>query len=72
LERLGQISPVAWCLKGLHRLLFYGGTFVDVLAAIGVLVLFALVFLTVGTIALRSEADRSPVMIGRTNTKIGP
>ena len=46
--RLGYISPVAWCLDGLHALTFHGGGLADVLRPVGVLLLFALVLFVVG------------------------
>jgi len=44
----GHLSPVAWCLDGLNALVFYGGTWGDVLLPAGVLLLFALVSFALG------------------------
>jgi ABC-2 type transport system permease protein len=41
---LGHLSPVAWCLDALNALIFYQGTWSDVLAPSGVLVVFAVIF----------------------------
>jgi ABC-2 type transport system permease protein len=45
---LGHLSPVAWCLDALDSLIFYQGTFVDVLQPVAVLLLFAAVFFVFG------------------------
>jgi ABC-type multidrug transport system permease subunit len=45
---VGHFSPVAWCLDALDALIFYHGTFVDVLRPVGVLLLFAVVFFVWG------------------------
>jgi ABC-type multidrug transport system permease subunit len=45
---LGHLSPVAWCLDALDSLIFYQGTFVDVLQPVAVLLLFAAMFFVFG------------------------
>ena len=48
MRTLGHLSPVAWCLDGLNALVFYQGTWVDVLQPVGALLLFAVAFFVVG------------------------
>jgi ABC-2 type transport system permease protein len=48
MQKLGHVSPVAWCLDGLNALVFYQGTFADVLQPVAALLVFAGVFLVFG------------------------
>jgi ABC-2 type transport system permease protein len=48
MQRLGHLSPVAWCLDALNALVFYQGTFADVLQSVGVLLLFGVGFFVFG------------------------
>jgi len=48
MRTLGHLSPVAWCLDALNALVFYQGTWADVVLPSGVLVLFAALFFVVG------------------------
>jgi ABC-2 type transport system permease protein len=48
MQTLGHLSPVAWCVDALNALIFHQGTLPDVLEPVGVLLLFATVFLVFG------------------------
>jgi ABC-2 type transport system permease protein len=48
MRTLGHLSPVAWCLDALNALIFYHGTWTDVLLPASVLVLFAAAFFIFG------------------------
>ena len=48
MRTLGHLSPVAWCLDALNALIFYHGTWADVLLPSSVLVLFAAAFFIFG------------------------
>jgi ABC-2 type transport system permease protein len=48
MQRLGHISPIAWCLDAFNALIFHQGTLPDVLESVGVLLLFAVVFFVFG------------------------
>jgi ABC-2 type transport system permease protein len=48
IQRLGHISPVAWCLDALNELIFYRGGLPDVLRSVGVLLFFAVGFFAFG------------------------
>jgi ABC-2 type transport system permease protein len=50
---LSRITPHAWAMEGLHRLLLQGGGLVDVLPQVAVLLGFAAVLLAVSTIRFR-------------------
>jgi len=46
MQVIGHLSPVAWAMDGFNELVFFGGSFADVLIPIGVLLGFAAVFFT--------------------------
>jgi ABC-2 type transport system permease protein len=48
MQRLGRLSPVAWCLDALNALVFYQGTLADVIQPVVVLLLFAVGFFVFG------------------------
>jgi ABC-2 type transport system permease protein len=58
MQILGHLSPVAWCLDALDALIFYQGTFTDVLRPVGVLLLFAGVFFVFGVRNLDYRSTR--------------
>jgi ABC-2 type transport system permease protein len=49
MQTLGHLSPVAWCIDAFEALIFYQGTWQDLLQPTGVLLLFAILFFTIGT-----------------------
>jgi ABC-2 type transport system permease protein len=51
----GHISPVAWVMDGFHQLIFFGGSLVDVLPMLGVLLVMAVIFFIVGVARFRFE-----------------
>jgi ABC-2 type transport system permease protein len=56
MQTLGRIvSPIAWSQTAFNQMVFYNKTFVDILPALGVLVLFAVVFFTFGVLRFRYE-----------------
>jgi ABC-2 type transport system permease protein len=52
---LGHISPVAWAMDGFHDLLFYGGTIVDVLPEVGILLAISVVLFGLGIWGFKYE-----------------
>ncbi len=63
LQVIGHISPVAWFLDALNALIFFGGTWADVLLPAGVLLLFAAALFALGVrlfgLASRPDGRRS-------------
>lgn len=55
MRTIGHISPIAWLMDGFQELLYYNGGVVDILPEVGVLLLFALVFMTVAVMRFRYE-----------------
>lgn len=53
MRTLGHLSPVAWCLDALNSLVFFHGTWKDVLIPSITLILFAGVFFAIGLRRLR-------------------
>lgn len=49
------ISPVAWSQRAFNQMVFYGATLVDILPAVGALLLFSVVFFGIGLIRFRLE-----------------
>lgn len=45
---IGHFSPIAWAMDGFHDLLFYGGTLVDVLPELGILLAISAVLFAIG------------------------
>jgi ABC-2 type transport system permease protein len=55
MRTLGHISPIAWSQDAFQKLIFYGGTFVDILPQLGVLLLFAVGFFLFGLLRFKYE-----------------
>jgi ABC-2 type transport system permease protein len=52
---VAHLSPVAWAMDGFQDLLFYGGTLVDVLPELGVLLAISLVLFGIGVWGFKYE-----------------
>lgn len=52
---VGHISPIAWMQDAFAKLLYYSGTFVEILPMLGVLLIFAAVFFAFGIARFRYE-----------------
>ncbi|MBX3011907.1 MAG: ABC transporter permease [Caldilineaceae bacterium] len=48
MQQIGHLSPVAWAMDGFHELIFNQGTLIDVLPAIGVLLVVAALLFGIG------------------------
>ena len=53
LQRLGHLSPIAWCLDAFNALIFHQATLPDVLPSVGVLVLIGVFFFVFSARAVR-------------------
>ncbi len=56
---LGHLSPVAWCLDALNAIVFYNGTWMDVLLPSSVLLLFAIACFVFGVKRLDYQSSDS-------------
>lgn len=55
MQVIGHLSPVAWAMDAFHKLIFNGGTLVNVLPELGVLLFFVLVFFVIGIRGFKYE-----------------
>lgn len=55
MQVIGHLSPVAWAMDAFHKLIFNGGTLVNILPELGVLLLFVLVFFAIGIRGFKYE-----------------
>ena len=63
MRALGHLSPIAWCLDGLNALIFYQGTWADVVEPVGVLLLFAGVCFIFGVWRFRYQRSAGGTVI---------
>lgn len=55
MQIIGHFTPTAWVMDGFHDIIFLGGSLVDVLPEIGVLLAIAAVFFAIGILNFRYE-----------------
>jgi ABC-2 type transport system permease protein len=55
MQTIGRLSPIAWSQDAFTRMVYYGGTLIDILPSVLVLLGFASVFLMVGLARFRYE-----------------
>jgi ABC-2 type transport system permease protein len=55
MKTIGSISPVSWAIDGFHNIFWYKQGFMGMIGHFGVLVGFAIVFLTIGSIFVRKQ-----------------